>query len=710
MPRELIYTAADEGMDGLRGCLCYAGASSDALSNKILLQNLLPINNYQELYKVGNPKVHGNPIGFSHYRVIAGVRDASVISRIGPAPLYANRSNFIAHHVIIEDKEKAQAGPAWAIKNFKFRDSWSPQIGRLDTQRLAMGSLEPRVCNYWKSIAGDAGWAGWLAERAKSNKITYVLYPNHLEPLVLLQEAIALLPEHQRWNITFSTFYTLGGRGPGCSLRFIPSDADAIAAPFVDKTFHDGVLNLSRSLGKAPAGDLVNLARGEKPPEIKQPPTPVGKPEPYSPRTSNPNPGFSGGMVINDPLYSKSELFVDIPSSTNSSNNSTAPGPDNTWEILKLVGGIFGLLFLLVLPVLFTGLITNSINESKMAELKDTKEADLKALRKEVDDLKTVKTLEDEKLNKLEADIKTIKANNKKMEDEVKTAKESFSAINMVEVKDRNNLEKVLKDPKLAEKNTLKMPKDVFVNLKNEKTEKESMIIKEIKITEKETLAIIIGKNIDKVLENGGLVGGYIEKLGKDAEAKYKEYGNIQKYFQAMRWIAEDKTDLVGEEYLKKTKKDLAVNLKKIKGATLVNDDAVLLPLAHLVVLNVLIKKNNNNLFLIDESRGGLDELVEALLDEKKERFFSKPEKIKEFVDTNKMTISGILEAPNLENRIVGQYTVSKDDWKIVVEDFEAHLMKEKRKDLKDAEKIFEMIKYFQSELDRFLQGKEKTK
>ncbi|NBS91145.1 hypothetical protein EBS67_14285 [bacterium] len=265
MPRELIYTAADEGIDGLRGCLCYAGASSDALSNKLLLQNLLAINNYQELYKAGNPRAQNNPIGFSHYRFNAGVRDCSVISRIGPAPLYANRTNFIAHHVILDDMDKAKAGPAWAIKNFKFRDHWSPQIGRIDTQRLAIGSLDPQVCNYWKSIVGDAGWAGWLAERTQSGKPITVLYPTGYDPLALIQEAIALLPEHQRWNITFSTYYTLGGRGPNCSLRFIPLEADNLAAPFSDKTFHDGVLNLARGLGNAPAGALVSLARGEKP-------------------------------------------------------------------------------------------------------------------------------------------------------------------------------------------------------------------------------------------------------------------------------------------------------------------------------------------------------------------------------------------------------------------------------------------------------------
>jgi hypothetical protein len=382
MPRELIYTAADEGIDGLRGCLCYAGASNDALSNKLLLQNLLAINNYQELYKAGNSKAHSNPIGFSHYRFNAGVRDCSVLSRIGPAPLYANRTNFIAHHVILDDldvaKDKAKAGPAWAINNFKFRDHWSPQIGRLDTQRMAIGALDPQICNYWKSIVGDAGWAGWLAERAQSGKPITVIYPTGLDPLALIQEAIALLPEYQRWNITFSTYYTLGGRGPSCTLRFIPQDADSLAAPFSDKTFHDGVLNLSRGLGNAPAGALVNLARGEKPKDKRIPTGLGGTHSPthipsFDPFKSN----LPGLKPSKDPLFSKSELFIDTKDDGESFDNLKPSGPDNTWKTIIFLAGILGLLFLLVLPPLLTWLIASSINQEKFAKLIVQKCADI---------------------------------------------------------------------------------------------------------------------------------------------------------------------------------------------------------------------------------------------------------------------------------------------------------------------------------------------
>ena len=413
MPRELIYTAADEGIDGLRGCLCYAGASNDALSNKLLLQNLLAINNYQELYKAGNPKAHSNPIGFSHYRFNAGVRDCSVISRIGPAPLYANRTNFIAHHVILEDVDKAKAGPAWAINNFKFRDHWSPQIGRIDTQRLAIGSLEPRICNYWKSIVGDAGWAGWLAERALSGKPITVLYPTGVDPLALIQEAIALLPEYQRWNITFSTYYTLGGRGPNCTLRFIPLDADSLAAPFSDKTFHDGVLNLARGLGNAPTGALVNLARGEKPKD-KSIQSGLGLPSgssfipSFDPNKSD----IPGLMSSKDPILGKSELSIDTKTNFESFDNLKPSGPDNTWKTIAFLAGILGLLFLLVLPPLFTWLIASSINHEKLSKLKNDKNDELNNLVKEVDALEENKNEEIECMLTLFEVVELLKKEN----------------------------------------------------------------------------------------------------------------------------------------------------------------------------------------------------------------------------------------------------------------------------------------------------------
>ena len=704
MSKELIYTAADEGIDGLRGCLCYAGASNDALSNKLLLQNLLAINNYQELYKAGNPKAHSNPIGFSHYRFNAGVRDCSVISRIGPAPLYANRTNFIAHHVILDDMDKAKAGPAWAINNFKFRDHWSPQIGRLDTQRLAIGSLEPKICNYWKSIVGDAGWAGWLAERALSGKPITVLYPTGLDPLALIQEAIALLTEYQRWNITFSTYYTLGGRGPNCTLRFIPLDADSLASPFSDKTFHDGVLNLSRGLGNAPTGALVNLARGEKPKD-KPIPTGLGVPSGSSfiPSFDPIKSDLPGLKPSKDPLFSKSELFIDTKTNFESFDNLKPSGPDNTWKTITFLAGIFGLLFLLVLPPLFTWLIANSVNQGALNVKLDEKEIQFNTLKGELDKLEKESGDKKIALDKLTNESDKIKNTNKDLENKIGKANGSNKGENIVEVKSVEQIKSELKDSKLNEKTGFKTTKDVFVELQKLKSKQEIIITdgpKENKWLE------FIDKNKGKVLEKGDVISKYIVEIEKNAKKKYEAYEDIQKYYKAKQWVDHDKSILKGNEYLKELKKDLLTSVQKIKDDKVVNANHIILPLANLIALNILIKKDPNNLFFVNECASNLDELIKVLLDVEKKRPFSKIEKITEYVKSNGKAVSDIFAAPNLESRTVAPFTFSQVDWGEFIKEYEAYLKNLKITELNDTKKLKIMIEFTQMQLSTFLQGK----
>jgi len=684
MPRELIYTAADEGIDGLRGCLCYAGASSDALSNKLLLQNLLAINNYQELYKAGNPRAQNNPIGFSHYRFNAGVRDCSVISRIGPAPLYANRTNFIAHHVILDDMDKAKAGPAWAIKNFKFRDHWSPQIGRIDTQRLAIGSLDPQVCNYWKSIVGDAGWAGWLAERTQSGKPITVLYPTGYDPLALIQEAIALLPEHQRWNITFSTYYTLGGRGPNCSLRFIPLEADNLAAPFSDKTFHDGVLNLARGLGNAPAGALVSLARGEKP-----------KDKPILPGLGVPSgssfiPSFDpiksdipGLMSSKDSLRSKSELFIDPQTNFESFDNLKPSGPDNTWKIFKLLGGIVGLLFLLVLPSLLTWLIATAANKSKFESAKQANIANLEELNVSNKKLEAEKNQEKKKLDKANDDLaKKLEDKNNK-EKEIKEINDSLKVSNISNVKDINELYDKYEENKNKKSALVKMPKQVMEELRGARDKSKNIIVsKNEKITDEKAFELLLKNNKGKVLDDGNLILTYLEAYEKDVSTKFAIYDKTKRYFATKAWLDADKLTPDENRYLLLLKKDYKA---KFTGT---NDDAFLLPIELLILSNILTLKNPNNLALYVELVENLKPLHDLLFEDKTKYLDEKnfKEYLAQNLNNKKRLIPLVFPKTNQtikDGRItlsISKSEINQKDWDSFADEFEKYLNKEKVK------------------------------
>lgn len=684
MPRELIYTAADEGIDGLRGCLCYAGASSDALSNKLLLQNLLAINNYQELYKAGNPRAHNNPIGFSHYRFNAGVRDCSVISRIGPAPLYANRTNFIAHHVILDDMDKAKAGPAWAIKNFKFRDHWSPQIGRIDTQRIAIGSLDPQVCNYWKSIVGDAGWAGWLAERTQSGKPITVLYPNGLDPLSLIQEAIALLPEHQRWNITFSTYYTLGGRGPNCTLRFIPLEADNLAAPFSDKTFHDGVLNLARGLGNAPAGALVNLARGEKP-----------KDKPILPGLGVPSgssfiPSFDpiksdipGLMSSKDSLRSKSELFIDPQTNFESFDNLKPSGPDNTWKTIKFVAGILGLLFLLVLPSLLTWLITTAANKSKLESAKQANIANLEELNVSNKKLEAEKNQEKKKLDKANDDLAKKLEDKTNKEKEIKEINDSLKVSNISNVKDINELYDKYEENKNKKSALVKMPKQVMEELRDAREKSKNILVsKNVKIADEKAFELLLKNNKGKVLDDGNLILTYLEAYEKDFSTKFASYDKTKRYFATKAWLEADNLTPDENRYLLLLKKDYKAKLSGV------NDDAFLLPIELLILSNILTLKNPNNLALYVELVENLKPLHDLLFEDKTKYLDEKnfKEYLAQNLNNKKRLIPLVFPKTNQTIKdggitlSISKSEINQKDWDSFADAFEKYLSKEKVK------------------------------
>ena len=685
MPRELIYTAADEGIDGLRGCLCYAGASNDALSNKLLLQNLLAINNYQELYKAGNPKAHSNPIGFSHYRFNAGARDCSVISRIGPAPLYANRTNFIAHHVILDDMDKAKAGPAWAINNFKFRDHWSPQIGRIDTQRLAIGSLEPRICNYWKSIVGDAGWAGWLAERALTGKPITVLYPTGSDPLALIQEAIALLPEYQRWNITFSTYYTLGGRGPNCTLRFIPLDADSLAAPFSDKTFHDGVLNLSRGLGNAPTGALVNLARGEKPKDKAIPTGLGGTNSPIYLPSFDPNKSDIPGLKPSkDPLFSKSELFIDTKDNSESFDNLKPSGPDNTWKTIAFLAGIFGLLFLLVLPPLFTWLITATTNNSKLELAKQENIASIAILNTSYKTLDAEKSKAEKDLDTSVLTLKNKTEDKAKKEKAIKEINDSLKVSNISEIKDINELYDKFEANKNKKSALVKMPKKLMEDLRDMREKNKNIISsKNEKITDEKTFGLFIKNNKGKVLDDGNLILTYLEAYEKKFSTDFEGYDKTKRYFATKAWRDADKDKLTenDKKYLDFLKKDHKGKLSSM------NDDAFLLPIELLILSNILTLKNPNNLALYVEFEDNLKPVYDLLFEDKAN--YLDEIKFKNYLSgnlNNKKRLSSMVFPKGQiikDGKItlaISKSEINQKDWDSFAVEFDNYLNKEKVK------------------------------
>src|SRR5262245_32009679 len=257
MSEELYYTSAPRGLKPGSQGFCTVAASAGMSS--LLVDKLEKLSVYRHVLPPENPD---NPVGWSHTRVSAGNGVVSVLSRIGPAGLdYSGRGNMLAHHVVLDAGEISPAGPAWLLTQPGLLDRTFEGGPRhlSNPRRVPMGDQPAAVCKAWQQLTNDAGWAGVLAEAFEKDpsRPTYLVFNPGQELLPLLTEAIALLPPHKRWQVTFSTYYT-EGLGTTCVWRCVPKNSKEEKEARRSKGL---VLDLTGALGIAVGGPLVEQAR-----------------------------------------------------------------------------------------------------------------------------------------------------------------------------------------------------------------------------------------------------------------------------------------------------------------------------------------------------------------------------------------------------------------------------------------------------------------
>ena len=170
MAQELIYTSAPRGLKpGSRGFSTVGGTQGMA-SN--LAERLESLSGYRHVYSPQDPNAHLNPVVFSHLRITVGGRQYHVLSRICAAGVdYSQRSNKLAHHVVLDATGLPPAGPAWLLAPERefMRLTWhgEPRI-LTEAVRVPQGDFPAAVCRTWGQVTGDPGWGGWLAETAAS--------------------------------------------------------------------------------------------------------------------------------------------------------------------------------------------------------------------------------------------------------------------------------------------------------------------------------------------------------------------------------------------------------------------------------------------------------------------------------------------------------------------------------------------------------------
>ncbi len=265
MAQELIYTSFPKGVKPGANGFCTVAVSPDMAPN--LISRLEGLSGYRHLYMPGTPEAAFNPPNWSHIVINVGNTGSHVIYRVADAGLdYTGRSNKLAHFIVLDKSDLALCGPAAMLTTPGLIDlKFDQQVGtRPFTRPIPRIQVNPRSCLTWRDVAGDAGWAGELAQTAWTGRYACIVYKPGMNVLALIQEAMALLPHDRRWKTTFSTYYSKLPTGIDCQWRCVAAGTPE-AAQAIAEVGSGLVIDLSNgALAQAPESPAVMAARTGK--------------------------------------------------------------------------------------------------------------------------------------------------------------------------------------------------------------------------------------------------------------------------------------------------------------------------------------------------------------------------------------------------------------------------------------------------------------
>lgn len=232
MALELFYTSAPRGLKPQTSGFCTVGMSR--AFPPAFVPRLEALSGYRPPHD--GTSIETSPTAWSHWIVDAGGVERHVLSAVGPAaPDHTLRNNKFAHHLLLRPDELVEAGPAWVLSQpGVMAHEWIGEPRVIDAERVvpAMRATTTNRCATWEAVCGDAGWAGVIANvvMIDPSKSCSIVYPVGAPVLDLVAEALALLPAHWRWRVTFTTYFMQPIAGTRCAWRFCLDGTEAATA------------------------------------------------------------------------------------------------------------------------------------------------------------------------------------------------------------------------------------------------------------------------------------------------------------------------------------------------------------------------------------------------------------------------------------------------------------------------------------------------
>jgi len=258
---EIVYTSAEKGLkQGSRGFCTVVSTAGMSLA---LAERLESMSGYRHAFPLHDPQASMNPVCFSHVTTRLAGKSLHVISRVADAGQdYTGRSNKLAHHLVIDNVASMPGGPARLMAEpGVIVEQWDGNVRNVPPRELRCAPLPASIpLVAWQSLTGDEGWAGSVAEQLLQNPAPVsIIFKAGTDTLTLVREVLDLVPAPQRWNVTFSTYFTRLLAGAECQLRFVLNDTPEATSLRNDARAR--VIDLTSSLPAATGGTLVAMAR-----------------------------------------------------------------------------------------------------------------------------------------------------------------------------------------------------------------------------------------------------------------------------------------------------------------------------------------------------------------------------------------------------------------------------------------------------------------